>query len=164
MNQMSNYILIVLFTGLAIWQGVGYFRTKGKITIYDKLWSGTRILFVAAAILGAATLLVYTGPIEFIRILSMLLCVVSYLLCRDGIGDEGVCVNGSFYPYGTVRAYDFQQEKKSFFAVFTVNEPGSSKNGNYNININFDLKDEEAVKALLKKRIGKKYTRMKVKR
>ncbi len=162
MNQMSNYLLIVLFTGLAIWQGVGYFNTKGKITIYDKMWSGTRILFIVAAVLGALTLLVYTGLIEFIRIFTMLLCVVSYLLCRDGIGDEGVCVNGSFYPYGTVRGYDFQQEKKSFYAVFMVND--SSKKGNFSININFDLKDEEAVKALLKKRIGRKYVRMKSKK
>ncbi|MBQ9154026.1 MAG: hypothetical protein IJ130_09435 [Solobacterium sp.] len=161
MNTGSNIILTVLFGGMGAWLFAGWFRTRNKISIYDKKWSASRILFIVAGVLSLATMYLYTSVLDFIRIGAMLLCIIAYMLTRDGIGDEGVSCNGSFYPWNVVRSYDFQEEKKSFYAVFSVWDKQSKKNGNYQANINFDLKDEEAVKELLKKKIGKRYVRRK---
>lgn len=161
MNTSSNILLTVLFGGMAAWLYAGWFRTRDKITIYDKRWSASRILFIAAGVLALATAYLYTSRLDLIRITAMMLCILAYLITRDGIGEDGVSCNGSFYPWNVVRSYDFQQEKKGFYAVFSIWDKQSKKNGNYQANISFDLKDEEAVKELLKKKIGKRYVRRK---
>ncbi len=161
MNTASNIILIVMFGGMGIWLATGYFRTKGKITIYDKKWTPGRILFIAAGVLSLMTLAVYSEMIDYIRIFCMLFCIVSYVLLRDGIGEEGACSNGSFVSWKEIRGYDYRSEKNSFNVVFSVWDKNSSKSGDYTMNIAFAKEDEEAVRALLKKKAGKKFMRMK---
>ena len=161
MNTMSNVVLIVMFGGMGAWLFTGWFRTRGKITIYDRRWTASRILFVVAGVMSFLTLAVKSTLLDYIRIVCMLFCIISYLLVRDGIGEEGVSCNGSFVPWQEVRGYDFQQDKKNFIAMFAVWDKASVKNGDYIMNVSFAQEDKEQVIAFLKKKIGKKYTRMK---
>ncbi len=161
MNLASNIVLIAMFGGMGIWLFTGWLRTKGKITIYDRRWTAGRILFVAAGVVSLMTLFVYAEPIDYVRIICMLFCIISYILVRDGVGEEGVSCNGSFVPWQEVRGYDFQEEKKGFTTLFAIWDKASSKSGDYIMNVTFAKEDEEKVRAFLKKKIGKKYTRMK---
>ncbi|MBR3202361.1 MAG: hypothetical protein IKF60_02110 [Solobacterium sp.] len=156
MDQFSNIILTAIFAALAVWLFYGYVRTRGLI-YKDKLWSWSRIFFLVA---GAVTLLsafVYTSVLDWIRLGSMLLCVVGFFLTRDGIREDGFAISGRFYPFANVHSYDYGNYKDQFRIYFVME--GESFDAPNILTLPSKQKDE--IIAFLKNKMGKKYTRMK---
>ncbi len=160
MDQYSNSIISVVFGVLAIWLFRGVYTTRGKMVIKDRQWTVQRIIFIVAGVMILLTGLLYTSLLDWLRLIIMLLCIVAFLLSRDGIGHQGVCSTGRYIPYTEIRNYDYDEKKNKFVVYFTAMDKGKNAN-DYNLSIDFDLKDAEAVKKLLKTHIGKKYIRMK---
>lgn len=161
MSTFSNVLLLAIFVGMAVWMVVGYVKTHDKVEIKDFMWTGNRIIFAIAGALALVSAFMFNNLWDYLRLISMVVAIVMFLLMRDGIGPDGVVSMGKFTPYEDVKAYDFQAKKKRFEVYFTCAENKDGKNDYYNLIIDFDLKDEEKIKAYLKEKIGRKYTRMK---
>lgn len=160
MSNISNFIILAIFVGMAFFMTKGYISTKGKVVIRDRKWSANRILFAIAGVLALSTAFVYQNIWDIVRLVVMLIAIVMYLLTRDGIGEEGIVSFGRFTAWEDVRAYDYKKNKKTF-DVFFVLKDSKSNEENYTVIVNFDLNKEEEVVAYLKEKIGRKYTRMK---
>ena len=155
MDQLSNIILTVMFSAIAVWLFYGYSKTRNLI-YKDKLWSMTRIFFLIAGLFCILSALVYTSALDWIRLAAMLLCVVAFFLVRDGIGEDGFGVMGRFYPFEKVRAYDYGDYKKDQFKVFFIPEGDETP-----VSVALLNSQKDEILAFLKSKIGKKYTRMK---
>ena len=153
MENISNYILIVMFAAIAVWLFRGYFKTRGLV-YKDKFWTTYRILFVAAGALCLLTSLVYTTWIDFVRLGLMLLCVVGFLLVRDGIGEEGIAVSGRMYPWAKIRAWDYAEHKKSL-RIYAQTTDGDAPI------VSMPLEKKDEILAYMREKAGKKYTRLK---
>lgn len=160
MSNISNFIILAIFAGMAFFMTKGYISTKGKVVIRDRKWSANRILFAIAGVLALSTAFVYQNIWDIVRLVVMLIAIVMYLLTRDGIGEEGIVSFGRFTAWEDVRAYDYKKNKKTF-DVFFVLKDSKSNEENYTVIVNFDLNKEDEVVAYLKEKIGRKYTRMK---
>ena len=156
MNDYSNIFLAVIFTGMAVWMFIGVSKTRNLI-FKDKMWTVPRILFLVAGVLCVVSAFVYSSVLEWLRLLAMVLCVIGFLLLRDGIRDDGFAVMGRFYPFSSVRAYDYGDYKKGF-RVYFVNEGEDNDSA---IACNLQQEDKQEIIKFLKAKIGKKYTRMK---
>jgi hypothetical protein len=156
MENFSSYLLIVMFTAIAVWLFYGYFKTRGLI-YKDKLWTVHRILFLAAGILCLVSVFVFTSVLEWIRLGLMFLCVIGFLLVRDGVGEKGIAVTGRLYPWDTIRAWDYGDYKKDEYRVYFVSGEGD------NIVLTMPVAQKDEVIQYIKSKIGKKYTRMKKK-
>ena len=156
MGFYSNLILIVVFGVMAAWLLTGAWRTRNLI-YKDKLWSVYRILFVIAGGLCLLTGFLYTDLLDIIRLALMTLCVIGFILQRDGIGEEGIAVMGRIIKYEDIRSYDYGDYKKNSFRVYVVQE--SDPETKVILTLPQDQKEE--VIAFLKQKMGKKYTRMK---
>ncbi|MBP3891035.1 MAG: hypothetical protein J6D29_02595 [Solobacterium sp.] len=161
MGDISNYIIIAMFLAIGVWVGIGFFRTRDKITIYDRMWNFSRILFLVCGILSVLSLITMHEPIDIVRAIVTFVVIILFIFTRDGIGEEGVSSFGRFYPYKSIVGYDFRENKKDFSAYFIVDDGKERKSGEYNVQVPFEKKDEERVRALLKDKIGRKYVRMK---
>lgn len=161
MNVASNLVIIFMFVALGVWVGRGYLLTRNKIVIKDRLWNLSRILFLGAGVFSMFTLLTLHTPLDILRSVITLAVVVLFVFSRDGIGEEGICSFGRFFPYQDVVGYDYKENKKDFSAYFVLNDGKARKSNEYSLAIPFEKDQEEAVKALLKKHIGRKYVRMK---
>ncbi len=155
MDNFSNIILTVMFGGIAVWLGYGAYRTR-NLVFRDKLWSVSRILFLAAGILCVLTAFVFSSLLDWIRLLMMTLCVIGFLMLRDGIGEEGIAVMGRMTKYSDIRAYDYGDYKKQFRVYFSTGESADSPNY-----VALDPNQKTEIIAYLKEKMGKKYTRMK---
>lgn len=149
-------ILSAIFGALAVYLYIGVFRTWKKLKFKDRMWNGSRILFLVAMIFLLFTMVAYRDAWDMIRMLVMALAILSYLLLRDGIGDEGICIMGRLIPWSSVTAYDYRKDKKKFELFYEANE---KKEASRNV-ITFEAKDEEEIIKFLKKKVGHKYRRM----
>ena len=159
MDQYSNIILAVIFGAIGIWLWIGFFKTRNLI-YKDRMWNISRILFLAIGILCIPSMFVYSSALDWVRLIAMLVCIAAFLLLRDGIGEKGAASLGRMYDWKEIRAYDYKRDGKDFKLYLVVEDGKSKSKDDFNIIIKFDPKDEEAIKAYLKEKIGKKYTRM----
>lgn len=160
MSLFSNVLLTAIFAGMAVWMVVSYVRSHDKVEIKDFMWTGNRIIFAIAGALAISTAFMYHSIWDMVRLGSMIVAIVMFLLMRDGIGPDGIVSMGRFTSYTDVKAYDYQMKKKRFEVYFACSDK-NGKNDYYNVMIDFDPKDEEKILAYLKGKIGRKYTRMK---
>ncbi|MCH4222582.1 MAG: DUF5673 domain-containing protein [Solobacterium sp.] len=161
MDTTANWILTAIFGALGIWLLYEYVTTHKKVEIVDKRWTFSRILFVVAAALALFSAMLYNTMLDYLRLGCMMLCIVSFLLLHDGIGDEGLVAYGHFTPWTDVKGYDIQEKKNKVEVYFSGTERNTKKNDDFTIIVTFGLKQSEEVQAYLKKHIGKKYRRMK---
>ncbi|MBQ9327347.1 MAG: hypothetical protein IJ225_02270 [Solobacterium sp.] len=157
MSVFSNVILIVMFTAIAIWLFHGWYKTR-NLKYKDKQWTTGRILFLIAGILCVLTAFVYSTLLDWLRLITMMLCVVGFLLLRDGVGDDGLAVLGKLTPYSNIRAYDYGDYKKEFRVYAITNDSDGS---DPNVIVSLTKEEKEEVIRYLKKMMGKKYTRLK---
>ena len=162
MESTSNLILIAIFGALGFWLLYEYVKTKDRIVIKDNRWTFSRILFVVAAVLAVLSAILYNTWLDYIRLGVMILCIVSFLMLHDGIGEEGLVAYGHFTPWTDVKGYDCQVKKKKIDVCFSGNDKDSKKNDEFNIIISFDLKQSDEVQKYLKDYIGRKHRRMKM--
>lgn len=155
MDNISNIVLTVMFSAIAVWLFWGYSKTRDMI-FKDELWTPSRILFLAAGILCMLSAFVFSSMLDWIRLTAMGLCVIAFILMRDGVGEDAFAVSGRRYPYDQVRAYDYGDYKKQF-RVYFVPEGRSNDEA---IAVNLRKQDKEEIIKFLKGRMGKKYTRM----
>lgn len=155
-----NYVITVLFVAVIVYLLMGLFKSFGKVQIKDRDWSPARIVFLIA--FGLAFLMFYTaqGVYDYARTIITIIALGLFYFLRDGIGEEGIVTLAHFTPWSEIRGYDYRREKKAF-AVYFVEEKKSKSNTDYSIVMNFDLKNEEAVKKLLEKACPKKHIRFK---
>ena len=154
MDQLSNIVLTIMFSAIAIWLFYGYSKTRNLI-FKDKLWNTYRVLFAIAGGLCLLTGFLYTSVWDLIRLVLMTLCVIGFLLLRDGNSDTGIAVMGRVTPFDMIRSYDYGDYKDSF-RVYAVTE--DDPDTKVVLTLPKDQKDE--VIAFLKQKMGKKYTRM----
>ena len=57
MNEASNIVIILIFGGLGTWLLTGYLKTKKQITIKDKSWNFSRIIFAVAGVMSIVTII-----------------------------------------------------------------------------------------------------------
>ena len=157
MDQLSNIILTVVFSAIAVWLFYGVYKTRGLI-YKDKLWTPARIFFLVAGAFCVLSALVFTTLLDWLRLGAMLVCVIAFFLSRDGIREDGFAISGRFYPFAYLRAYDYKDYKNDLFRIYFLTDGDDSDMPNI-LTLRRDQKDE--ILAFLKERIGKKYTRMK---
>ena len=85
----------------------------------------------------------------------MTLCVIGFLLLRDGISDTGIAVMGRVTPFDSIRSYDYGDYKDSF-RVYAVTEDDPDTK----VVLTLPKEQKAEVIAFLKQKMGKKYTRM----
>lgn len=161
MNEASNIVIILIFGGLGTWLLTGYLKTKKQITVKDKSWNFSRIVFAVAGVMSIVTIIFCQTVLDFVRLFATEFCIIMFLLQRDGIGEEGVVSLGQFFSYKDVKAYDVHEAGKKTNCLFMVEEKGAKKTSEYTLELSFAAKDTETIKTLLKNKIGKKYRRMK---
>lgn len=162
MDNVANWILTAVFGALGIWLLMEYVKTNKKIRIADRRWTVSRVLFAIAGLMALVSVVLYNSIMDYIRLAVMAFCIIIFLMMHDGVGDEGIVAYGHFTPWNDLKAYDFKSGKKKFEVFFTAIDRGSKKGEEYSIQVAFANQQEEEVKALLKKHIGKKYRRMKI--
>ena len=155
MEQTSNIILSVIFAAMAAWLFYGVSKTRNLI-YKDKLWNTYRILFAIAGGLCLLTGFLYTSVLDLVRLGLMTLCVIGFLLLRDGISDTGIAVMGRVTPFDTIRSYDYGDYKKDF-RVYAITEDDPDTK----VILALPQDQKQEVIAFLKQKMGKKYTRMK---
>ena len=161
MNESSNIVIIIIFAALGIWLLVGFLKTHKEIKIKDNSWNFSRIIFAIAGVMSLITVIFSQTILDVVRVIATVFCIVMFLLQRDGVGDNGVSSIGSFFPWSDVKAYDVQENGKKTNALFLVEEKTKKKQSEYTVQLVFNKKDTQALKDLLKDKIGKKYRRMK---
>lgn len=163
MNTYLNIALIAGFGIMAVIMFRRYFNIRGKITIQDKTWNGMRIGFGAIEVLAALSL--FTGDnatLDYIRIGAMVLACTSYMIARDGIGEEGVAHGGHLIPWSEVRAWDKFEKDKVLEMYFTIESQNPKKPDKYKtIEIDFENSKKELVFEFMNINARRKYTRMK---
>ena len=162
MDTSSNILLTVLFGGLGVWMLMGYFRCVRKLKYKDKMWTASRILFAVAGVLSLMSIFMYRSPLDFVRFAAMTMCIIAFLILRDGIGEEGIGSMGRLTPWKDVKAYDYAVYKKKVSVFFICEDKDAKKKkGEYTVAINFDAKDEKEITDYLNQKAGKKHIRMK---
>lgn len=160
MTLATNITLTAMFGALGIWMLMNLLRTRNKVKYKDRMWTGTRILFLICGILILTTIFAYSTWLDYLRLAFMLLSIFFYLFLRDGVGEEGVCSTGRLVPWDQVRSYDYEEGRKDFKAWFTVRDTDrKGRASDFNMSVSFDKKDEEEVRKYLNEKIGRKYTR-----
>ena len=161
METISNVILFGVFLGLGLWLAYAWLRTHKHVKIKERMWSPSRILFAVAAVLALLTLFVMKSALDFARGGATIFCIVMFFLQRNGMGEDGVADLGKMVSWSEVKAYDYLRGEKKFTVYMNTIDAKDKKHETYQITQDYDLKDEDAVKELLQKQIGKKYRRMK---
>ncbi len=162
MDTSSNLLLTALFGGLGIWMLMGYFRCVKNLKYKDRMWTASRILFAAAGVLSLLSIVVYRSALDFVRFAAMTMCIIAFLILRDGIGEEGIGSMGRLTPWKDVKAYDCAVYKKNFRVFFVCEDKDAKKKkGEYTVAVNFDAKDEKEITDYLNQKAGKKHIRMK---
>lgn len=160
MTLATNITLTSMFGALGIWMLLNVLRTRNKIKYKDRMWTGTRILFLICGIMILTTIFAFNTWLDYLRLAFMLLSIFAYLFMRDGVGEEGVCSSGRFVSWEQVRSYDFEEGKKDFKTWFMIRDTDrKGRPSDFTMNVNFDKKDEDVVKKYLSEKIGRKYTR-----
>ena len=154
MEQTSNIIISVIFLAMSVWLFYGVSKTRNLI-FKDKLWNTYRVLFAIAGGLCLLTGFLYTSVWDLIRLVLMTLCVIGFLLLRDGISDTGIAIMGRLTPFDTIRSYDYGDYKDTF-RVYAVTEDDPDTK----VVLTLPKTQKEEVIAFLKQKMGKKYTRM----
>ena len=155
-----NYILTALFVAVIVYLLLGYVKAFGKVRITDRNWSVPRILFLVAFLLAFLMFFTAQNTYDIVRTVITIIALGLFFFLRDGIGEEGVVSLAHFTPWSQIRSYDYRQDKKAF-TVYFVEEKKSKSNTDYSLVMNFDRKDEEAVKKLLQEACPKKHIRFK---
>lgn len=159
MSNIANIITIIIFEMLGFYLLYTWSKNKNRITIKDRFWNTTRILFIVAGVLSIFSIIGYSSFFDILRVTATTFCIVMFVLQRDGIGNYGIISLGSSASYDDIKAYDVHEGTKKTVGIFIVED--HKKKGEYTMQITFDAKDTEAVKKFLKDHIGNKYRRMK---
>ncbi|MCR5795820.1 MAG: hypothetical protein K6G61_10810 [Solobacterium sp.] len=166
MNDYVNIVLIVGFGILSVLMFYRYFKNGSKVMIKDQQWSYIRILFLVIGVLSVISLVssANNSVLDYFRIGVMIVAVTSYMLMRDGVGEEGMVAGGRFYSWDIVRAYDWQEKKSTVAVFFTLDDPTDKKPDGYTTKeLDFAKDDKDVLLEFLKLNLGRKYTRMKKK-
>lgn len=156
-----NFGIAVLFGVFAIMMLVHMVKHYKWIEIPDRQWSALKILFLAIGLLTILSILTDTSMITslsgILRTVTTTAAVIIYLLMKDGIGEQGLVSGITTYTWKDIKAYDYEEDNKKFHVFFVMD----SSKGEQVRELIFDRDKEEEVKDLLKKNLGRKYTRMK---
>lgn len=157
--EMFNLFVTAMFIAVAVYLLWGFAKSRGKVKITDRNWSVARILFLVAFLLALVTVFFVENVYDIVRTVATILALGLFFFIRDGIGEEGVVTLARLIPWDQIRGYDYK-ENKNMFSVYFVEDNKTKSNTDYTLVMNFDLKDAEAVKELLKRCIGKKHIRI----
>lgn len=166
MNDYLNVSITIVFAVLAVMMFVRYSRIRGKVLVADQQWSTIRIAFVAIAVLTFATMFSSENSIlDYCRIAATVFAVTAYMVCRDGVGEEGIVSAGKLFPWTEVRAWDYE-DRKNIVAIFLqVDSQNEKKPDQYSTKeLDFANKDKEVLMKFMKMNQSRKYTRMKRKK
>lgn len=158
--NIGNYFITALFLGISAYILWGVISSKAKVIIRDRDWSFGRIMFLVAFVLACVTGVFIRDATDVVRTLATILAIGLFLFVRDGLSEKGIVALGRLTPWSQIRGFDYRRDKKQF-SVFFVEDNKSKSNTDYSIVMNFDLKNEEAVKQMLDKYIRKKHIRIK---
>jgi hypothetical protein len=166
MNDYLNGGITIVFAVLAVMMFVRYSRIRGKVLVADQQWSAIRIAFVAIAILTFATMFSSQNSVlDYCRIGATVFAVTAYMVCRDGVGEEGIVSAGKLFPWNEVRAWDYEERKNVVAMFFQVDSQNAKKPDEYSTKeLDFANKDKEVLMKFMKMNQNRKYTRMKRKK
>ena len=159
-HMNSSLILGLIFLALGIWITIGLVRTAGKLTIKDKFWNASRILFAIAGGLAILSFVTAQGWQDIFRAGTTTYAIVAYFFLRDGIGEKGYASMGSYTPWEDTLFYDYGVEGKKFCLYVNGRNDGETKVKDRLTIVSFDPKDKDKVIAFMKEHNGKKYRRM----
>lgn len=163
MSTSMNIFLILCFGGLAAFTGIKALKTKGKIIVPDKSWSGVKIGFTVLMILIILTLFnTNNTTLDYIRILIMIFACMIYITIRDGVGEEGIVHNGNFTAWKHVRGWDKVEKEKKVEVYFQIDSTNEKKPDKYKtVEIDFDPKNRKQLDHFMEVNCRGKYMRMK---
>jgi hypothetical protein len=163
MNDYLNIGMAAAFTVLAVLMFYRYGKIRGKVMIGDQQLSGIRIAFIGIALLTFFTMFSSENTtLDYVRIVATILAVTAYMVCRDGVGEEGVVSAGKMFPWSEIRAWDYEERKNAIAVYIQVDSQNEKKPDHYTTKeLDFSTKDKEVLLKFLKMNQGRKYTRMK---
>lgn len=167
MSDIFNIVIGVLFLIVGIFMLIRWSRVHKRIMIKDQQWGYLRIFFLVIGLMSIAALLMNLSAntmSDYFRIAATLVAVTAFLSVHDGVGEEGIVANGKFYPWSTVRSWDYKDEKNYVAVYFTVESEDEKKPDEYTTKqLDFADEDRDYVKKFLNMNVGRKFTRMKKK-
>ncbi|MBR2066682.1 MAG: hypothetical protein IJ875_00190 [Solobacterium sp.] len=164
MNENINLAFTMMFLALAVVMSLRFFRTVKRIKIKDEQPRIVRIMIIVMAfmIILASLLNVANNTwMDYVRTFLTAYVIGLFYIFHDGIGDEGVSINGVFYTWKEIRSWDYTIADKGT-TIYIGIEKETRKGVEFDTRtINFNPKDSKAAIDEMKKNIAKKYTRMK---
>lgn len=167
MNDYLNIVISIMFLVLTGIMGFRWYRLRGKVLIKDQQWSTIRMVFLAIGILSFFTFIANADNtlFDYFRIGATIAAVTTYMVCRDGIGEDGLISAGKLYPWNEVMAWDYEERKNVVAVYFQVDSQNPKKPDNYTTKeLDFAAEDKEVLKKFMNMNLSRKYTRMKKKK
>lgn len=163
MNDYLNISITVVFALLAVLMFLRYRKLRGKVLVADQQWSVIRIAFLMIALLTFVTMFNSDNTVyDYFRIGATVCAVTAYMVCRDGVGEEGIVSAGKLFPWNEVRGWDYEERKNIVAMFFQVDSQNKKKPDQYSTKeLDFANSDKEVLMKFMKLNQSRKYTRMK---
>ena len=164
MNDISNIIISLIFLAFAVLFAIRFIKTRRKVTIKNQQPKMLIYLIAILAILMIISIVItyQTNTImDYLRLALALIVIIMFYLVRDGLGNDGISVNGAYYTWDDINGWDYAKDDKGTYIYFMANSQKRDKNGKITPKMIFFGKEEgEEAISLLKNKVPKKYKRM----
>lgn len=163
MGTYLNISISLIFAVLAVIMLLRWKSLRGKVLVADQQWSIIRISFLMIALLTFVTMFNQDNTVlDYVRIGATVCAVTAYMVCRDGVGEEGIVSASKLYPWKEVRSWDYEERKNIVAVFFQVESQNKKKPDQYSTKeLDFANSDKEILMKFLKMNQSRKYTRMK---
>ncbi len=162
MIETVDVLIVIMFGVCILWLGKRVYNQRKELVIAGKFFNGYRFfIIICMAFFTLPLFMMSSRPIDIVRNIMMLIIMVGFIYVQDGIGENGLLLNGSLISYDCVTKYDYKNDSKKFTLIVVTKEKtkkGYSENY-YNVVLKSDKSDE--IITILKDKMPKKHIRMK---
>lgn len=156
MARLINFAVIFLFSLVIIWFSKATFlslkevKIRTKTSMYYKIIIGVEIVLVGLFIVSFRNLEIS----DLIKIGLLAVAMAEFVLCRDGMGNNGFVAMGNMIRFEEIVHYDIRDEEKGFTVLLNTGGSDTSE-------LTFDTKHKEHIESVLREKLPKKQRRLK---
>ena len=164
MNEGVKLATTLVFIILAILLGLRFFKTKGKVKIKDSQPKMMIYLVdILITLMVISTIFTYQTNtfIDYIRLVFTIIVIILFYNLHDGVGDEGVSIQGNNYTWEDINSWDYSNDEKNTTIYFQMYNQKMNKNNKIVPKmINFTKDNGEEALKVIKEHVPKKFKRM----
>ena len=164
MNDGLKIFSTVIFFLLAVLMAIRFLKTRGKIKVKDQQ---PKMMFylvdILVTLLVLSTIFTYKTNtwLDYVRLAFTVLVIVLFYNVHDGVGDDGVSIQGTNYIWEDIKGWDYASSDKGTTLYFEMHGQKMDKNGKVAPKmINFTKENGEEALKMIKEHVQKKYKRM----